>query len=51
LRVQVRAEFFNGFNTPVFNVPNSTFGNANFGSVTSQLNIPRQIQLGLKILF
>jgi len=50
-QIQFRAEFFNAFNTPQFNLPGQTFGAAGFGTVSSQLNNPRQIQFGLKILF
>jgi hypothetical protein len=48
---QIRAEFFNAFNTPEFSPPNGTFGTGNFGVVSAQQNIPRQIQFGIKILF
>ncbi len=50
-QVQFRGEFFNAFNAPQFNLPGQTFGAAGFGVVSSQLNNPRQIQFGLKILF
>ena len=46
---QFRAEAFNLFNRPNFNNPNATFGTANFGRITSALNM-RQMQLGAKIL-
>jgi hypothetical protein len=61
--VQFRAEMFNLFNTPVFNLPNATLpllstGNtynasniANFGTITSTRLDNRQIQFGLKFLF
>jgi hypothetical protein len=51
VRMQFRAEFFNAFNTPQFAPPNGTYGTGSFGTVTSQENIPREIQFGLKILF
>ncbi len=51
LSIEFRAEAFNLTNTPIFSEPNTTFGSANFGVVTSQENTPRQIQLGLKLLF
>ena len=51
VRMQFRTEFFNAFNTPQFAPPSGTFGTGSFGTVTSQQNIPRQIQFGLKILF
>lgn len=51
IKVQFRAESFNMANHPIFGTPNTTFGDANFGRVTSQGNSPRQTQLALKILF
>jgi Carboxypeptidase regulatory-like domain len=45
---EFRAESFNLFNRPMFNIPNSSLGGTNFGAVTSQLNSPRQLQMGLK---
>ena len=51
LRAEFRAEFFNAFNRPQFQAPNMTFGSASFGQVTVQENLPRVIQLALKIHF
>jgi Carboxypeptidase regulatory-like domain/TonB dependent receptor len=51
LRVQFRGEMFNLFNTPQFGRPGTVFGNPTFGVVSTQANTPRQIQLGLKLLF
>jgi hypothetical protein len=50
-RLQFRAEAFNIFNTPQFGRPGTVFGNPQFGVINSQANSPRQIQLGLKIIF
>jgi hypothetical protein len=50
-RVQFRAEFLNAFNTPRFGAPNTTVTSTSFGAITSQANAPRQIQLGLKLLW
>jgi len=50
-RVQFRGEFFNFTNTPRFGSPGFTLNSPDFGIVTGQANAPRQIQLGLKIMF
>jgi hypothetical protein len=47
-RVQFRAEFFNLFNRVEFGMPDTNFGDATFGVISTQSNIPRQIQFGLK---
>jgi hypothetical protein len=49
--IQFRAETFNTFNTPLFAGPNTAFGSANFGAITSQANFPRYLQLGLHITY
>ena len=51
--VELRAEFFNAFNTPVFGTPDSNLSSTRFGIVSGTLStIPeRQIQFGLKIVF
>ncbi len=49
--VQFRAQAFNAFNTPYFAGPNTAFGSANFGRITTQANFPRYLQLGLRIAF
>ncbi len=48
---QFRAEAYNLFNNVVFGYPDSHLGDSNFGQVTSQSNLPRQLQLGLKFYF
>jgi hypothetical protein len=50
-RIQFRTEFFNLFNTPQFDLPNSTVGVGNAGTITGIVGIPRQIQFGLKLVF
>jgi hypothetical protein len=35
----------------MFGQPNTSFGSANFGTITSQVNNPRQIQLALRLSF
>jgi hypothetical protein len=51
LELQFRAEAFNFTNTPIFSPPNGTFDAPTFGVVNAQNNAPRQVQLGLKLLF
>lgn len=51
VNVQFRAQTFNTFNTPLFAGPNTAFGSANFGSITSQANFPRYLQLGLHVTY
>jgi hypothetical protein len=50
-RVQYRAEFFNLFNTPQFDLPNSSIGNPGAGRITSTIGPNRQIQMGLRLSF
>jgi Carboxypeptidase regulatory-like domain len=51
LRVQFRTELFNAFNHAQFATPNTTFGNPNFGRITSTINSSRQMQFALKFVF
>ena len=50
-QVALRAEAFNLTNTPVFGAPGTTVNGANFGIVTGQSNVARNIQLALKLVF
>ena len=50
-KAQFRAEALNAMNTPMFRGPNTAFGNAAFGRITSQANFPRMLQLGLRLYF
>ena len=49
--LQIRGEFLNAFNHPFFSNPSVDPTNAAFGSVTSQYNLPREVQLGLRFTF
>ena len=51
VRAQFNIEFLNAFNATVFNDANTDPTNAAFGKVTSQNNLPRDIQLAAKIVF
>jgi hypothetical protein len=55
--LQLRAEFFNLFNTPQFNNPSATVGTSTFGTISSAgspttlQRVSREIQLAAKISF
>ena len=49
--LQFRAEFFNTFNRVQFNPPNTGCCGGTFGQVTSQYNLPRIVQLALRMTF
>jgi trimeric autotransporter adhesin len=51
VRAQLRVEALNAFNTPLFNGPNTSFGSASFGQITSQGNQARAFQFCLRIMF
>ncbi len=50
VNLQFRAEFFNLFNHPNFNLPDNFLGSPTFGRISSARD-PRHIQFGLKLLF
>jgi hypothetical protein len=51
VRAQFHVELLNAFNAVVFDTPNTDPTNADFGKVTNQFNLPRDIQLALKLVF
>jgi len=51
VKLQLRGEAFNVFNTPSFSNPSATFGTATFGSIGSTLIPNRQLQVAAKIIF
>lgn len=50
IRIQLRAEFFNLFNHPNYNIVDRIINGPSFGRVLSQLD-PRQLQFGIKFVF
>ncbi len=50
VNLQFRAEVFNLFNHPNFNLPDNFLGSPTFGKITSARD-PRHLQFGLKLLF
>jgi len=50
VKLQFRAEAFNLFNHPNFNLPDNFLGSPTFGRIASARD-PRHIQFGLKLLF
>jgi hypothetical protein len=48
---EFRAEAFNILNNVVFGYPSNNLSNPHPGQVTSQQNLPRQLQMGLKFYF
>jgi hypothetical protein len=50
VNLQLRAEFFNLFNHPNFDLPDNFLGSPTFGRIRSAQS-PRHIQFGVKVLF
>ncbi|MCC6585457.1 MAG: TonB-dependent receptor [Bryobacterales bacterium] len=50
-RLQFRSEFFNALNRVQWGNPDTSITGSNYGKITSQANIPRQIQFGLKLIY
>ena len=49
--VEARVEAFNLFNHDNFGSPNTTYGNPNFGKITSTAGGPRIMQFAAKFVF
>jgi hypothetical protein len=50
-RLQLRIETFNSFNRAEFGLPNANVNTPQAGTITSQVNTPRDLQFGLKVQF
>jgi len=49
---EFRVDAFNATNTPHFNNPNGTFGNVNFGQITSVIaSSERSMRFGMRLTF
>ncbi|MCX6631123.1 MAG: TonB-dependent receptor, partial [Candidatus Solibacter sp.] len=51
MKLEFRAEAMNVFNQVTFGVPNTTPTSTSFGQVTAQKNVPRRLQLTLRLQF
>ena len=51
LQLQFRAEAFNLFNRVQFGDPDTVINDTTFGVIASQQNLPRNIQLGMRLVF
>jgi hypothetical protein len=49
--LQFRAESFNTFNHPHFGGPDTLVGSPTFGKISYTVNLPRQLQVALKLYF
>lgn len=51
VKLQLRGEFLNAFNKVIFDNPNTDPRSTNFGKILGQANLPRDVQIGLKLIF
>jgi hypothetical protein len=51
MKLELRGEFFNSFNTPRFAFPDTLLDDSTFGVVESTLGNPRHGQLGVRFEF
>jgi Carboxypeptidase regulatory-like domain/TonB dependent receptor-like, beta-barrel len=51
LSSEFRAEFFNGFNHTQFGNPDLSLSDSTFGTISSLMHTPREIQFALKLMF
>lgn len=51
INLQFRAEFINALNHPQFSDPSTSVTSKSFGAITGTSQLPRTMQLGLKLVF
>ncbi len=51
VNLQLRVEAFNAFNHPEFDAPNLTPTSSNFGKITNQPNLARNLQIGARLVW
>lgn len=51
INLQFRAEFINALNHPQFSDPSTSVTSKSFGTITATSQLPRTVQLGLKVIF
>jgi hypothetical protein len=51
MKMEVRAEFFNFTNTPRFGDPATSYRDPAFGTINSQVNLPRTSQIGVRFVW
>jgi hypothetical protein len=51
LKMQYRCEFFNAFNHPMFDVPDVSPTSSTFGQIQNQANLPRRVQMALRLVW
>jgi hypothetical protein len=51
VKIQFRTDFFNALNHPQFGTPNTAPANSSFGKITAQYNLPRTVQMALKLVW
>ena len=49
--IELRAELFNMFNTPLFRHPGTALGTPQFGIISGTRGNPRLVQFGLRVSF
>jgi hypothetical protein len=51
MQLQYRLEAFNALNHPQFGAPNMQVNGGAFGTISSQANSPRQVQMAVRVTF